>query len=246
MHSGASSDAQTLRPLRYPAAALVIGIAGALALAVWGFALRHSTGGFDIDLWLDAHHQPALSTIALTLSKLFSPGPAVVIGFLFAVVVALLARRVSTGLAAGLVVGLTWASSDIIKLAVHRPRPDWAALTHHVGSMEVDPSYPSGHVTFLATLTLVTVLLLRSNGLRVLAVVVGVVGTAVLSWARLYVGAHYLTDVLAAAAYGALVTPAVYVVLAWLSRRTPIAGALDRVAAKALPRLFGERAAVTR
>lgn len=230
-----------LHQLRHPWITLAVGAAGAVAILIWGLMIRESRAGFDFVLWLDAHHRPGFTFFALDLSRLFSPGPAVVMGFVFAVLVAILTRRAATGLAAGLVTGLSWASSDIIKLVVHRPRPDWALLTHHVGVAEVDPSFPSGHVTFAAALTVTAVLLLRRVDTRVVAAIVGAFVTAAVAFARLYVGAHYPSDVLSGALYGFIVTPSAFVVIAWLNRVAPVGRALDALAARAVPRLFDRR-----
>ncbi|MFC4242180.1 phosphatase PAP2 family protein [Gryllotalpicola reticulitermitis] len=240
--TGSPSYARTtvsgLRQRRHPWITLMVGTGAALVILLWGLASRGSRAGFDVDLWLDAHHRPGVTLLALGLSKLFSPAPAVAMGFVFAVVVAILTKRAATGLAAGLVTGLSWASSDIVKLLVHRPRPDWGLLPHHVGVAEIDPSFPSGHVTFAAALTVTAVMLLRRFEWRVFTAVVGLCVTVTVAFARLYVGAHYPSDVLAAALYGFLVTPSAFVVIAWLDQTTPVGRVIDAAAAAVFPRIF--------
>lgn len=238
LRSRSRRAARTLHQLQHPWIAIAVGVVGALAILMWGLAIRASRAGFNVDLWFDAHHRPAVTVLAEGLSTLFSPAPAVVMGLVFAIVVAVISRRAATGLAAGLITGLTWASSDVIKLLVHRPRPEWALLTHHVGVVEVDPSYPSGHVTFAAALTITIVLLLRRRSARVVAVIVGLAVTLAVAYARLYVGAHYPSDVLAAALYGIAVTPSAFVVIAWLNDATPVGRFIDDLGAKAVPALF--------
>lgn len=67
-------------------------------------------------------------------------------------------------------------------------------------------SFPSGHASgatlfyfFLAAYLVCTV---RSNGMRAVAVAVGAVMVALVALSRVYLGAHYLSDVLAGIAFG--------------------------------------------
>jgi undecaprenyl-diphosphatase len=89
-----------------------------------------------------------------------------------------------------------------LKLAFHRPRPVFddpfvTLLTY---------SFPSGHTlgasVFYAALT--AYLLTRIASFRVRMAIAGFAGTMVLlvALSRLYLGAHFLSDVLAAAAEG--------------------------------------------
>lgn len=91
----------------------------------------------------------------------------------------------------------------LLKLAFHRSRPDFG------DSMAIIPGYsfPSGH-TMAATLlygviAAITVESIRSWRWRMAAVISAIVLVLLVAFSRMYLGAHYLSDVLGAIAAGA-------------------------------------------
>jgi membrane-associated phospholipid phosphatase len=104
---------------------------------------------------------------------------------------------------------------DVLKLAVERPRPDHA-LTETNGF-----SFPSAHsatsMAVYATLTLLAARAVRGRPRLLIAVAGGLVVVAI-GLTRIYLGAHYPTDVLAG-----WLTGAVIVLGSWaLARRVPL------------------------
>jgi undecaprenyl-diphosphatase len=87
---------------------------------------------------------------------------------------------------------LTWAGVHITKTAVDRPRPARSLI-------EVDdPSYPSGHAAYAVTWVAVAVALSRALpnvASRFAFVVVAVVIAAAVGLSRVYLRAHYISDV---------------------------------------------------
>jgi undecaprenyl-diphosphatase len=87
---------------------------------------------------------------------------------------------------------LTWAGVHITKTAVDRPRPARPLI-------EVDdPSYPSGHAAYAVTWVAVAVALSRALpnvASRFAFVVVAVVIAAAVGLSRVYLRAHYISDV---------------------------------------------------
>ncbi len=104
--------------------------------------------------------------------------------------------------------------SSVLKAVIARPRPPDASMV--VAGVERSFSFPSGHTIGAATLVLVGGYLVwhRHRDARVLTVWVVasvlVVGTVALS--RLYLGYHFLTDVLAGLALAVAVLGVVVVV----------------------------------
>jgi undecaprenyl-diphosphatase len=100
------------------------------------------------------------------------------------------------GRAAALVLGaaLTWAGVWITKWAVDRPRPA-APLVHTAGQ-----SFPSGHAANSVgwfALALALTVLLSSRAARVAIVTAGALLTLLVGLSRIYLRAHYLSDVIA-------------------------------------------------
>jgi membrane-associated phospholipid phosphatase len=106
---------------------------------------------------------------------------------------------------AALVVAVAPAVSASTKRLVDRPRPPAAEALEH----PLDPSFPSGHATASAALAtglaVLAVAALRSSWARVAAVAAAGTFALVVGLTRIYLGAHWLTDVLAGWCTGAAV-----------------------------------------
>ena len=104
--------------------------------------------------------------------------------------------------------------SLLVKGLVARPRPP--EETMYIPGSETTGSFPSGHTIGTATFLLVAGYLVASrNRTRRVVVgwlVVGVVGAAAVALSRLYLGYHFLTDVVAAAGLAVVVLGVVTVV----------------------------------
>lgn len=149
--------------------------------------------------WMVAHRTPVATGVLTVVTNVFGP---FVLPVLVAVGCIVWARRSGTwwepGLLAGAMVLATLVSS-VLKAVIARPRPPDVSMV--VAGVERSFSFPSGHTIGAATLVLVGGYLVwhRHRDARVLTVWVVasvlVVGTVALS--RLYLGYHFLTDVLA-------------------------------------------------
>ena len=127
-------------------------------------------------------------------------------------------------LLAGWLAGVTIAETvlgPLAKYLLNRPRPSWL----HPIAIEHTTSYPSGHATaagmFTTALVLLAVVTMQSTAARLATIGVAVVVGAVVSLDRIFLGVHYLTDVLAGLLLGAAVTLAGWLLLLhFASRRT--------------------------
>ncbi|CAL9317399.1 hypothetical protein SUDANB148_05663 [Streptomyces sp. SudanB148_2056] len=101
---------------------------------------------------------------------------------------------------------------------VARTRPD---VPHLAGDLPPTTSFPSGHVTATLALTTCTaIIVFRATGnawWRLISVVLAVAITAAVALERLYAGAHYPSDVLAAL----LLTGAWTAACWWATRPAP-------------------------
>jgi undecaprenyl-diphosphatase len=100
-------------------------------------------------------------------------------------------------LSAGLSFLIGLGLNQVILLFVHRVRPYDAGLTHLIIPPSADWSFPSDHAT--ASFAIVAAFALqalprRTHLLLVIALVI--------AWSRIFVGTHYLTDVLGGAFTG--------------------------------------------
>jgi undecaprenyl-diphosphatase len=181
------------------------------ALASWAFAgLTQDVLGHDetalsdprVETWVLAHRTGWLTSVMKTVTWLGST--AVIVPLLLFIAVVLIARRRdwrSPALLTAAVAGAV-ALYDIVKPAVGRPRPPpglW--IGHYSGG-----AFPSGHATqtiaFYGMLAIVFSTR-RAPRFRALAWTGAALITLVVGASRIYLGAHWLTDVLGGYALGA-------------------------------------------
>jgi len=178
---------------------LLLSLIGTLAVLLLGFAVKLIPGVLPAELaWdeeLTDHQHMVLNWASVTLSTIFSPAGIVAVlagSFVFLLVV----RRspvnafAFTGLAA-----FAWLSSEIFKLIVAEPRPAAALLDHPLLAEAGNDSFPSGHTTFVAAYAIACYLLARGTRWELPVAALGIAAVAGMGVIRLYVSAHYLTDV---------------------------------------------------
>lgn len=110
--------------------------------------------------------------------------------------------------AAGLSFLIGLGLNQIVLLFVHRIRPYDAGVSHLIVERSADWSFPSDHAT--ASFAIALVFLLQGLRGRAAALLIAAVAVGV---SRIYVGTHYVTDILggaATAAVAALVVRALY------------------------------------
>jgi membrane protein DedA with SNARE-associated domain/membrane-associated phospholipid phosphatase len=111
-------------------------------------------------------------------------------------------RRGYDALALAVGFGLDYAAVHVAKAAYDRPRPSGALVD------TVLSSYPSGHAAYSISLIACAVVLVRAGvgwAVRIGVVTVAVVAVVVVALSRVYLRAHYLTDVLGGVALGTAV-----------------------------------------
>jgi undecaprenyl-diphosphatase len=108
--------------------------------------------------------------------------------------------------AAGLSAGLALAVAAVVARVVDRPRPfvSHPDAVHLFSGHAADPGFPSDHAT--AAFAIAVALLLRSRAWGAIALAAAVV----LAVARVAMGIHYPTDVIAGAALGAVTALALH------------------------------------
>jgi membrane-associated phospholipid phosphatase len=131
-----------------------------------------------------------------------------------------MATAVCAGVSALVAVGL---NQPLVTL-VARPRPyvvhpDWLILAHR----STDPSFPSDHAVMAGAAALGLWLVSRRLG----TITAG--AALLMAGARVYVGAHYPSDVLAGLAFGAIIAVATYLLCRPMLTRILVAAARTRL-----------------
>lgn len=190
-----------------------------VALAALALLARLRPGPLPLDRavhdWFVMHRSGSVTTAAkfatFTGSGLFVyPITAVAAAILW------LRRGRMIGLALLLSVGGGAAAVGILKIAVRRDRPDPRDM---LGAAEATMSFPSGHTAtgtllFVGTAMLAT--LTAAIAVRVAAVCAAVAWSAAIAGSRLYLGFHWMSDVLASA----LLATAVLLTCSYILRNT--------------------------
>lgn len=152
--------------------------------------------------WFVAHRNPTLDHVALLVTNGFGPVFTAVAAAVAAVVVAWRYRSILCGLTVVVTIGGASLLCTGIKLFVGRLRPPIAIQE----TLETDYSFPSGHVTGTTALVGMIAVIIGFGGSRLvqwlLATAAALVITAV-AVSRLYLGVHWLTDVVAGVLLGA-------------------------------------------
>jgi undecaprenyl-diphosphatase len=107
------------------------------------------------------------------------------------------ARRRHDLVSAGLAFLIGLAVNQLILLFVHRLRPYDAGLTHLLIAPVTDPSFPSDHAT--AAFSIAASFLLAGRKAQGLAFAVAAL---MVMLSRVYIGTHYVSDVIGGAAIG--------------------------------------------
>jgi|APAra7269097451_1048561.scaffolds.fasta_scaffold04191_4 membrane-associated phospholipid phosphatase len=203
------TDAPRSAPATTMVAALVssfIGLGVVAHHAVAGTALDHAVLG-----WMVAHRHPGLTSWAIAVTTVGSPAGVAVLAVIAAAVAwwrVGSARPAMVILAALAGAGAVSSLTKVI-VAAHRPAAAVQLVT------ETDPSYPSGHVTgTLALLSAVAVVIGHHSGREVSTTVFVLAAAAAVAVActRLYLGVHWVTDVVGGLLLGSLAGVLAYLV----------------------------------
>ncbi|TFB75854.1 phosphatase PAP2 family protein [Cryobacterium glaciale] len=218
-----------LRPLHRFARTALPAAGVILAVILIGLILSGSAGWtageMDLLRLVNTAHTAPLDAVVLGLDWLFSPAVGAVLVLLAAGSVLLVTRRPGPAIRFVVLVMIPTLGADVIKLLVHRARPDIPSLPHILLLEPGGLSFPSGHTSFAACFLLG--IFLVTAGHRWHPFVIGTTTVVVLATAasRVYLGVHYPSDVVASIVYSlsavALVNAAWMLLLAhWSERRS--------------------------
>ncbi|MBI2030118.1 phosphatase PAP2 family protein [Candidatus Kaiserbacteria bacterium] len=166
----------------------------------------HSIVSFDHTalVYIFAQRDPAILTFFLDVTQLGSVIAVFLVGGALALILALHQRIAE-------VIGLTFAllgtavASTFLKNIFARPRPDLAYQAY----TETGYSMPSQHAALATALSLYVVYLVYrlspSRAVRTTVFCLALIVIAAVGFSRLYLGVHYVSDVVAGTILGALI-----------------------------------------
>jgi undecaprenyl-diphosphatase len=200
-----------LSPGGYFAVQMAVGVM-AFAAAAWLFGdiaedvvTADPTVVFDrqVGRWFHAHQIPWLNEFSSGISQLFG-GPAVTGATVLLLLYVLWRREWRWMITVICVVPGGMLVNGILKVAFHRARPTLSTLTAVLHTY----SFPSGHVMAATLVCGVAAAYLTARpaswGRKVLTGLAACCVVVVVAFCRLYLGVHYLSDVLSAAAAGVM------------------------------------------
>ncbi len=215
---------------RYRSTSVACGIALSLiAFVGLGVVAHRANAGTAVDHsllhWMVEHRRGWLTSVAIVITNAGSP---VAMALLAALAAALLWRRHSPLSAVFVVTTLASATglSTITKAVVSAQRPPQSMQL----VLEVDPSFPSGHVTGVLTFAgiLAAVVGRRCSTAARVALMIGVVAvTVAVALTRLYLGVHWLTDIGGAIMLATAVILTAVTILGLATRRSRESGRQD-------------------
>lgn len=175
----------------------------------------------EVSSWLEARRTETWTTLAEIGSGLAETLVKIVATAVIAGVMLAVWRRWLEPLVIAIALILEAAAFITITWIVARPRPQVSRLQ----DSPVDSSFPSGHVAAAVAYAAITVVLLwhvRRHWIRTILVLLTVLVPIAVGASRLYLGMHYLTDVIAGALLGAAsVVATLFIVVRASERRHP-------------------------
>ncbi|WP_285245765.1 phosphatase PAP2 family protein [Pseudarthrobacter sp. fls2-241-R2A-127] len=184
-----------LRSWRWAAAGAVLFVATVVA----GDFIK-SSGPSVPELGIDAALSRGRDTVLLALSEAihygFGPVGSTTLVVLICLYLAFFRRRPVQSLAFALVIIGGWLAATSAKVLVGRPRPP-ADVTDPMIIETGNNSFPSGHTAFAVSLALAVILVLTESKVqRAIALAGGALFVALVGFSRMYLGVHYLSDVI--------------------------------------------------
>jgi len=191
-------------------------LAGSFLLRHWGLgpllicALVYGAGlvlktniflaAFDLHLLQDVgtQHIDMGNVIALMIHTGLGGLSAAVVLVLVAVAVMALKRSVPDGLMVLIMTTGGWAATAVMKVMVGRDRPDQNVLTDPLlPDVRGATSYPSGHTAFAVSLGIAVSLVMLRTRWKVPVIIGATIFALIVGASRIYLGVHYLSDVVA-------------------------------------------------
>jgi membrane-associated phospholipid phosphatase len=180
---------------------------GVVAVVLVGLIIR--TTHFDLATvqFLNSFHHGAIGSLTNIVYTVFGPASVIVGTVVLTIIITALTRNLRVASTFAATIATTWLSLAVVKLIVHRLRPDPNLLPFPFHPAQIDASYPSGHAAFVTALVVTIVIGLAGGRRRWLAGIVGGLLILGVGAALVIDGVHYPSDVLASIVWAIVVAP---------------------------------------
>ncbi len=168
----------------------------ALTIVIGRIAESRTTSELSVDQPLSRMHKPTGDALAVTRGWVLSPVQGFVLVLVACAIIAWKVRDWSVTVPFTLIVLGGWLSSELVKIIVHRARPNCHDLAHPLSSEVNFSSFPSGHTCLISALMVGFIYLLPGRAHQSLMIATAVIVLFLIALSRLYIGAHYPTDVI--------------------------------------------------
>lgn len=168
------------------AAVVIVVLLGTIVSASAGW----TRGELRILQQISRLHVSPLDALALFFNWLFLPAIAPIMLVIAAVATLLVSRSARTATQLVVLTLLAWSGSSLIKVVIHRPRPDIASLAHILVTHREGFSSPSGHMAFASILAVGLILVSQGWRFRRVVAVTVVALAAFTGLSRVYLDSH--------------------------------------------------------
>ncbi|WP_434620394.1 phosphatase PAP2 family protein [Arthrobacter sp. A5] len=178
---------------------LVLAAAVAVLTLIAGLIAKsygRTTPEIGVDVALSHGRNGALTGLSQDINVGIGPVGAVILLVAICLLLLILRRRLWPAVAFGLIVSVGWLSTEIGKIMVGRLRPP-VDLVHSLAPETGSDSFPSGHTAFAVALVWAFVVVVgRTQTQKAAMLAAGIIFVALVAFSRLYLGVHYLSDVI--------------------------------------------------
>ncbi len=188
---------------------------GIVVVLVVGLVIRTTHFDFAVVQFLNGYHFGAVGSLTNAIYKIFAPAPAIIGTVVLTGIILALTRNLRVASTFAATIAATWLSLAVVKLIVHRLRPDSSLLPFPFNPAQIDASYPSGHAAFVTALVVTIVLGLAAGRRRWLAGIIGGLLILGVGTALVIDGVHFPSDVIASIIWGIVVAPLARII--WVS-----------------------------
>jgi membrane-associated phospholipid phosphatase len=156
--------------------------------------------------WMIDHRQSQITDVMKIMTAVASPLILTVFVCIFVAIWAFFNREIWRPLLLIIATGIAGASSWILKILTSNERPPEISM---IKPLETDFSFPSGHTIGMVVFLLVISYLIcsrRPSGWRIFSwTIITTIGVGIIAVSRLYLGYHWLTDVIASLGLGLII-----------------------------------------